>query len=55
LTLALAALGYSPITPEISRQAFLLHYAGGRESLSDAEEKALAYCLFNKKTLGNPE
>jgi N-acetylmuramoyl-L-alanine amidase len=55
LTLTLVALGYSPITPEASRQAFLLHYAGGREILSDAEEKALAYCLFNKKTLENPE
>ncbi|GHU38972.1 N-acetylmuramoyl-L-alanine amidase [Betaproteobacteria bacterium] len=52
LTLTLAALGYSPITPEASRQAFLLHHAGGRGILSDAEEKALAYCLFNKKSLG---
>jgi N-acetylmuramoyl-L-alanine amidase len=52
LTLALSALGYSPFTPEASRQAFLLHYAGRRENLSDAEENALAYCLFNKKTLG---
>ena len=52
LTLTLAALGYSPVTPEASRQAFLLHYAGERGTLSDAEEKALAYCLFSKKSLG---
>ncbi|MDR2789312.1 MAG: N-acetylmuramoyl-L-alanine amidase [Candidatus Accumulibacter sp.] len=47
LTLALAALGYSPLTPEASRQAFLRHYVGGR-TLSDAEERALAWCLFQK-------
>jgi N-acetylmuramoyl-L-alanine amidase len=52
LTLLLAALGYSPADPEASRQAFLLHYAGGRELPSGEAETALAYCLFNKKTLG---
>jgi N-acetylmuramoyl-L-alanine amidase len=51
LTLALAALGYSPATPEASRQAFLLHHAGEREILTDEQEKALAYCLFNRKSL----
>jgi N-acetylmuramoyl-L-alanine amidase len=50
LTLALAALGYSPANPEASRRVFLQHYAGGREDLSEAEEKALAGCLFDKKT-----
>ncbi|MDR1935668.1 MAG: N-acetylmuramoyl-L-alanine amidase [Candidatus Accumulibacter sp.] len=49
LTLALAALGYSPAAPEASRQAFLRHYAGGREYLSEEQEKALAHCLFNRK------
>ena len=52
LTLLLAALGYSPADPEASRQAFLLHYAGGRKTLSEAEEKALAHCLFQKKIQG---
>jgi N-acetylmuramoyl-L-alanine amidase len=49
LTLALAALGYSPANPEASRRAFLQHYAGERENLSEAGEKALAWCLFNKR------
>jgi N-acetylmuramoyl-L-alanine amidase len=49
LTLTLAALGYSPATPEASRQAFRRHYAGEHELLSEAEEKALAWCIFNKK------
>jgi N-acetylmuramoyl-L-alanine amidase len=52
LTLALAALGYSPMTPEASRRAFLLHYAAGSETLSERQEKALAHCLFNRKTQG---
>ena len=55
LTLALAALGYSPLTPEASRQAFLLHHASERGTLSGEEEKALAYCLFNKKAPGYGE
>ena len=55
LTLALAALGYSPLTPEASRQAFLLHHASERRTLSGEEEKALAYCLFNKKAPGYGE
>jgi N-acetylmuramoyl-L-alanine amidase len=46
LMLLLAALGYSPADPEASRQAFLRHYAGGREFLSRETETALAYCLF---------
>jgi N-acetylmuramoyl-L-alanine amidase len=50
--LALAALGYSPAVPEASRQAFLLHYAGGGENLSEAQEKALAHCLIGKKIQG---
>lgn len=53
LTLALAALGYSPLVPEASRQAFRLHYSGGREALSDMEEKALAHCLVNAKFSGS--
>ena len=52
LTLALAALGYSPLIPDASRRAFLLHYAAGNESLPPETEKALAYCLFNKKAWG---
>jgi N-acetylmuramoyl-L-alanine amidase len=50
LTLLLAALGYSPADLEALRQAFLLHYANGRETLSDEMEKALAHCLFQKKS-----
>lgn len=52
LTLALTALGYSPLVPDASRRAFLLHYAEGREDLSPGTEKALAYCLLSKKAWG---
>ncbi|MDR0440789.1 MAG: N-acetylmuramoyl-L-alanine amidase [Candidatus Accumulibacter sp.] len=52
LALLLAALGYSPADPEASRQAFLLHYAGGRELPSGEAETALAYCLFIQKIPG---
>jgi N-acetylmuramoyl-L-alanine amidase len=55
LSLLLAALGYSPADPEASRQAFLRHYAGGREFSSGEAETALAYCLFVKKTPGGKE
>jgi N-acetylmuramoyl-L-alanine amidase len=55
LMLLLAALGYSPADPEASRQAFLLHYAGGRELPSGEAETALAHCLFLKKTLRQEE
>ena len=47
--LGLMALGYSPAVPEASRRAFLLHYAGGREYLSEAEEKALLWCILDKR------
>ena len=47
--LGLIALGYSPARPEASRQAFLLHYAGGRENLSEEEEKALVWCILDRK------
>ena len=52
LTLALTALGYSPLVPDASRRAFLLHYAEGNESLPPEAERSLAYCLFNKKAWG---
>lgn len=55
LMLALTALGYSPVAPEASRSAFLLHYAGGQETLSGEEEKALAYCLLCKRGNGSAE
>ena len=55
LGLALAALGYSPVTPEASRRAFRLHFAGGDETLPGEQEKALAYCLLSKRVSGNTE
>lgn len=53
--LGLVALGYSPAQPEAARQAFLLHYAGGRENLSEAEEKALVWCILDRKTPADGE
>jgi N-acetylmuramoyl-L-alanine amidase len=47
--LGLAALGYSPARPEAARQAFLLHYTGGRENLSETEERALVWCILQEK------
>ena len=52
LALALTALGYSPLTPDASRRAFLLHYAAGDESLPADSERALAFCLLNAR-IGN--
>jgi len=54
LTLALTALGYSPMTPDASRSAFRLHFAAGNEALAEEDEKALAYCLI-KQRAGNEE
>ena len=45
----LTAIGYSPVRPEASRQAFLLHYAEGSENLSEVEEKALVWCILDRK------
>lgn len=47
---ALTAIGYDPTTPEASRRAFRLHFALGDASLSDEAEKALVYCILQKKT-----
>lgn len=52
LALALTALGYSPLTPDASRRAFLLHYAAGDESLPADSQRALAFCLLNAR-IGN--
>ena len=52
LALALTALGYSPLTPDAARRAFLLHYAAGDETLSEDSERALAFCLLNAR-IGN--
>ena len=48
--MGLTAIGYSPARPEASRRAFLLHYAGERENLSEEQEKALVWCILDKKT-----
>lgn len=49
LTLALTALGYDPTITQASRRAFRLHYI--RDNFTDSEdtEKAMAYCLLQKK------
>lgn len=49
LALALTAIGYDPATPESSRQAFRLHFVRGDQDLPDEREKALAYCVLQKK------
>jgi N-acetylmuramoyl-L-alanine amidase len=60
LTLALAALGYDPRTPEASRQAFQLHFLHGERlsplnSLpSAADEQAMAFCLLQLKRSMQP-
>lgn len=51
LQLALTAIGYDPATPEASRRAFQLHFIHGDAALPEEEEKALAYCLLQKKAL----
>lgn len=48
LALALTALGYDPGKPEAARQAFRLHYLRD-EAPGEEQEKALAYCLLQKK------
>lgn len=54
LDLALTALGYSPYVPEASRHAFLLHYAGERESVTEDEAKSLAQCLLQQRAESMP-
>jgi N-acetylmuramoyl-L-alanine amidase len=49
LQFALAAIGYDPATPEASRRAFRLHFIRSDVVPSEDEEKALAYCLLQKK------
>jgi N-acetylmuramoyl-L-alanine amidase len=49
LTLALAALGYDPATPDAAQRAFRDHYLGGDEAPSAEHENAVAYCLLQKK------
>ena len=49
LSLALTALGYSPLTPDASRRAFLLHHANGDETLPEEAQRALALCLLNQR------
>lgn len=51
LPLALTALGYSPLTPEASQRAFLLHYAAGNEMLPVDAQRALAFCLLNQRAV----
>jgi hypothetical protein len=40
---------------EAVRRVFLLHYAGGRENLSEAEEKALVWCILDRRTPADGE
>lgn len=49
LALALTALGYDPANPNAARQAFRLHYLSGGSIVTDDVEKAMAYCLLQKK------
>ena len=51
LALALVAIGYDPATPKASLRAFRRHYLAGNEAPPAEHEKALAYCLLQKKTL----
>lgn len=53
LTLALTALGYDPATPDASRKAFRLHFVRGEQALSVEHERALAFCLLQKKLAPN--
>ena len=53
LMLGLAALGYDPAIPEASLKSFRLHFVRGDQGVSDEYEKALAYCLLQKKALPN--
>lgn len=50
LALALAAIGYDPAKPEAALQAFRLHFEHDNPAPTDADEKALAYCLLQKKS-----
>jgi N-acetylmuramoyl-L-alanine amidase len=49
LNLGLTALGYDPATMDASRQAFRLHFVRGDGILTEEREKALAFCLLQKK------
>lgn len=51
LVLALSALGYDTREPEAARQAFRLHYMPDEPAPFEEDEKALAYCLQQLKTL----
>ena len=45
----LTALGYDPATPEASGKAFRLHYVRADQVASPEHEKALAFCLLQKR------
>lgn len=49
LALALTALGYDPATPAASRKAFRLHFVRADQAPSAEHEKALAFCLLQKR------
>jgi len=51
LTLALAALGYDPATPDAARRVFRHHYLGSDEAPPAAQENAMAYCLLQQKAV----
>ncbi|MDO8932561.1 MAG: N-acetylmuramoyl-L-alanine amidase [Rhodocyclaceae bacterium] len=54
LTLALAAIGYDPATPEASRRAFRRHFVPEDQPFSDEYANALAVCLLQKKAFPGP-
>lgn len=53
LHLGLTALGYDPNIPEASRHAFRLHYIRDLSAPVEETEKAMAYCLLQKKALSS--
>lgn len=54
LDLALSAIGYDPENPEASRHAFRLHFMHGEAEPFEDYEKALAYCIVQKKRSSIP-
>lgn len=51
LSLALAAIGYDPATPDAARRAFRRHFLANDQTDANAveEEKAVAHCLLQKR------
>ena len=49
LEMGLAALGYDPVVPVASRYSFRLHFFGNGGPPPLESEKAMLYCLLNKR------